>query len=173
VSGPGEPHALGGGRTSVDPHLLQEALGSVSSPVAVVTSYLDGRPHGSTVGAFCSLSWSPPLVLISLDVKCELVGMLRDAGSYAVNVLAGDQQELARTLARKGSAKFADVPWTLERGVPRILGTASWVVCRLEDLLPGGDHLIAIGHVVHAEATDAEPLLHRRRTFGTLASLPA
>jgi hypothetical protein len=35
------------------------------------------------------------------------------------------------------------------------------------------DHLIAIGHVVHAEATDAEPLLYRRCAFGTLAGLPA
>jgi hypothetical protein len=44
---------------------------------------------------------------------------------------------------------------------------------RQEDLLPGGDHLIAIGHVVHAEGQDVEPLLYRSRSFGTLANLPA
>ena len=44
---------------------------------------------------------------------------------------------------------------------------------RQEDLLPGGDHIIAIGHVVHAEASDVEPLLYRGRSFGILASLPA
>jgi flavin reductase (DIM6/NTAB) family NADH-FMN oxidoreductase RutF len=173
VTAPGASPALGGGRTGVDPDLLRETLGAVSSPVAVVTSHLDGRPVGSVVSAFCALSWTPPLVLISLDARCELVGMLRDAGVYAITVLASDQQDVARAMAVKGVEKFDRVAWTLERGVPRIAGAASWVVCRLEDLLPGGDHLIAIGHVVHAEASEAEPLLHRRRTFGTLASLPA
>jgi flavin reductase (DIM6/NTAB) family NADH-FMN oxidoreductase RutF len=173
VTAAGETPALGAGRTSVEPYLLEEALGAVSQPVAVVTSHLDGRPVGSVVSAFCALSAAPPLVLISLDARCELLGMLRDAGVYAINVLAGDQQEVAGVMSVKGPEKFDRISWTLERDVPRIAGAASWMVCRLEDLLPGGDHLIAIGHVVHAEASGAEPLLHRRHTFGTLASLPA
>jgi flavin reductase (DIM6/NTAB) family NADH-FMN oxidoreductase RutF len=164
--------AGGAARRSVDPELFREALGSVCTPVAVVTSYLDGRPHGTTVSAFCFLSLSPPLVMIALDVKCELLALMRDAGAYAINVLATGQQELATNFARKGSDKFDGVEWTLEHGVPRLAGAASWVMCRLEDLLPGGDHLIAVGHVVHAEARDAEPLLYRHRAFGTLASLP-
>ena len=169
----GEPVALDGLlRTSVSPQLFREALGSVCTPVAVVTSYLDGRPHGTTVSAFCSLSLNPPLVLIALALKSELLALMRDAGAYAINVLAHDQQDLATNFARKGNDKFARVDWRLESGVPRLEGAASWVLCRLEDLLPGGDHVIAVGHVVHAEARDAEPLLYRQRAFGTMASLP-
>jgi flavin reductase (DIM6/NTAB) family NADH-FMN oxidoreductase RutF len=178
VSGPGEAlrrfdGTLFEGRGSIDPALLREALGSVRSPVAVVTSFLDGRPHGATVSAFCSLSVTPPLVLTAVDAKSELLTLLRDAGAYGINVLADGQQDLARTFARTGGDPFDGVSWTLENGVPRLAGAASWVMCRLEDLLPGGDHLIAIGHVVHAEAGDAEPLLYRSRSFGTLAGLPA
>lgn len=160
-------------RGSIDPFLLREALGAVSAPVAVVTSYLDGRPHGTAVSAFCSLSRTPPLVLIALDTRCELLGLLRDAGVFAVNVLASGQQGLATTFTGKTPAPFEGVPWSLDHGVPRLDGAASWIMCRLEDLLPGGDHMIAIGHVVRAEARDVEPLLRRRRTFGTLADLPA
>jgi flavin reductase (DIM6/NTAB) family NADH-FMN oxidoreductase RutF len=161
------------GRGSIAPSAFRDALGSVCTPVAVVTSFLDGRPHGTTVSTFSTLSMSPPLVLTAVDAKSELLALLRDAGAYAINVLASGQQDLARTFARAGADPFHGVSWTLEYGVPRLAGAASWVMCRLEDLLPGGDHLIAIGHVVHAEARDVEPLLYRGRSFGTLASLPA
>jgi flavin reductase (DIM6/NTAB) family NADH-FMN oxidoreductase RutF len=160
-------------RSSVAPSVFRDALGSVCTPVAVVTSFLDGRPHGTTVGTFSTLSMAPPLVLVALDVASELPSLLRDAGAYAVNVLADGQQDLARAFAHGGPEVFDRVPWTLEQGMPRLDGAASWVRCRLEDLLPGGDHLIAIGHVVHAEARDVEPLLYRSSSFGTLASLPA
>jgi flavin reductase (DIM6/NTAB) family NADH-FMN oxidoreductase RutF len=161
------------GRGSIAPSAFRDALGSVCTPVAVVTSFLDGRPHGTTVSTFSTLSMSPPLVLTAVDAKSELLALLRDAGAYAINVLANGQQDLARAFARAGADPFHGVSWTLEYGVPRLAGAASWVMCRLEDLLPGGDHLIAIGHVVHAEARDVEPLLYRGRSFGTLASLPA
>ena len=161
------------GRGSIAPSAFRDALGSVCTPVAVVTSFLDGRPHGTTVSTFSTLSMSPPLVLTAVDAKSELLALLRDAGAYAINVLASGQQDLARTFARAGADPFDGVSWTLEYGVPRLAGAASWVMCRLEDLLPGGDHLIAIGHVVHAEASDVEPLLYRGRSFGILASLPA
>jgi flavin reductase (DIM6/NTAB) family NADH-FMN oxidoreductase RutF len=53
--------------------------------------------------------------------------------------------------------------------VPRLEGTASWIACRLHELVDGGDHLIAVGFVEHAEAGPAHPLLYRAREFGTLA----
>jgi len=42
-------------------------MGSVCTPVSVVTSYDSTRPHGTTVSAFCSLSLTPPMVLVALD----------------------------------------------------------------------------------------------------------
>jgi flavin reductase (DIM6/NTAB) family NADH-FMN oxidoreductase RutF len=173
VSAAEEPATpLDGGREGADPRRFREALGSVTTPVAVVTSFLDGRPHGSTVRAFCPLSHTPPLVLVALPAKSDLLALLRDAGTFAVNLLATGQQDLARSFARPDADPFAGGGWALDGGVPRLDGAAGWVLCRLEDLLPGGDHLIATGHVVRAEATDAEPLLYRRRAFGTLAGLP-
>lgn len=104
---------------------------------------------------------APPLVLVVRDGASALPALLRDAGACAVDVLADG-----------GPDAFDRVPWTLEQGMPRLEGAASWVRCRPEDLLPGGDHMIAIGRVVHAGAS-VEPLLYRSRSFGTLASLPA
>ena len=88
--------------------LFDEALAALCSPVAVVTSHLDRRPHGATVTAFCSLSSAPPLMQIALDARSELPALVRDAGSFALNLLAAGQQHLA-TAFDGGSTDFDDV----------------------------------------------------------------
>lgn len=150
-----------------------DALAWVCTPVSVVTSHHEGRPHGTTVSAFCSLSLDPPMVLVSLDQESDLLAMVSDSGRFGVNVLGHDQGELARRFARKGADKFDGVEWDLHRGVPRLAGAATWLACELERLLEGGDHLVAYGLVEHAESTPGDPLLYRNRSFGTLSPTPA
>ena len=160
-------------RREVEAQAFREAMASVCTPVAVVTSYHADRPHGTTVSAFCSLSLSPPLVLVSLDRTSDLLAMIQEAGVYGVNVLTHGQEEIATGFARKGADKFErDVRWELDRGLPRIEGVACWLACRLEHLLEGGDHMIAVGRIEHAETVHADPLLYRRRAYGTFAPYP-
>lgn len=157
---------------AVDPDAFRDALAGVCTPVSVVTSHHRGRPHGTTVSAFCSLSLQPPMVLVSLDRGSDLLAMVSESGAYAVNVLGHGQQDLALAFARKGADKFDGVEWELERGLPRLAGAATWLACRLEQLHEGGDHLVAVGLVEHAESGDADPLLYRHRSFGTLTPGP-
>lgn len=156
-------------RPTVGPEAFREALASVCTPVSVVTSHHDGRPHGTTVSAFCSLSLQPPMVLVSLDRASDLLAMVSRSGVFGVNVLSDGQQDLAVSFARKGVDKFDGVEWRLERGVPRIAGAATWLVCSLDQLAEGGDHLVAMGLVEHAESGPGDPLLYRHREFGTMA----
>jgi flavin reductase (DIM6/NTAB) family NADH-FMN oxidoreductase RutF len=154
----------------VDRETFRQALGAVATPVAVVTSALDGRPHGTTVSAFCSLSLEPPLVLVSLDRASDLLAMIQSAGAYGINVLEADQQAIALGFARKGDDKFADVAWSLDHGLPRIDGVGSWLACTVHQIVEGGDHEIVIGRVEHADHDAHEPLLYQRSAFGTLAA---
>jgi flavin reductase (DIM6/NTAB) family NADH-FMN oxidoreductase RutF len=156
-------------RPGVDAAAFRDALGAVCAPVAVVTSLHEGRPHGATVSAFCSLSLEPPLVLVALDRGSDLLAMIRQARRYGINVLSHSQEELATRFARKGVDKFGDVPWELDTDLPRLEDTASWIACRLHELVEGGDHVIAVGFVERAQASQAHPLLYRQREFGTLA----
>jgi flavin reductase (DIM6/NTAB) family NADH-FMN oxidoreductase RutF len=48
-------------------------MADVCTPVAVVTTLRGDRPHGTTVSAFASLSMSPPMVLVSLDLRSDLL----------------------------------------------------------------------------------------------------
>ncbi|SDF98513.1 NADH-FMN oxidoreductase RutF, flavin reductase (DIM6/NTAB) family [Sinosporangium album] len=142
-------------------------MARVCTPVCVATTLDRGRPHGTTVSAFTSLSMSPPMVLMALDRGSDLLALIRRTGRLGLNILAGGQSDLALCFARKGADKFADAEWSAESGAARLAGAAAWVGCAVSDLIDGGDHVIVLGTVLRAEAADAAPLTYHARTFGT------
>ena len=144
---------------------FRETLSRVPGPVTVITTLADGRPHGTTVSAFTSLSADPPLVLASLDRSSDLLGLLRETGRFAVNLLAAGQEDIGLACACKGSNKFDGVSWREECGVPRIEGAAAWLACDIRELLPGGDHVIVVGLVTACETREADALVYHRRRF--------
>lgn len=157
---------------SVTPDAFRQVLGSVATPVSVVTTLTpDGIPHGTTVSAFCSLSLEPPLVLVALDHGSDLLRLIRRSQRFAVNVLAEGQDELALRFARKGSDKFADVDWDEVDGLPRLPDSHGYLACEVEQLVAGGDHMIVTGLVTGAECRPATPLVYRERTFWRLLAI--
>jgi flavin reductase (DIM6/NTAB) family NADH-FMN oxidoreductase RutF len=161
---PGQPGAL--------QDAFREVMASVCTPVSVVTAMSGDLPHGTTVSAFASLSMNPPMVLVSLDLGSELLAVVRQTGRFGLNVLGNGQSTLALTFARKGgAAKFADVPWEVEAGVPRIPGAGGFLVCSVAQLVPGGDHVIVLGDVLDARAAQGQPLTYHARVFGTHVAL--
>jgi flavin reductase (DIM6/NTAB) family NADH-FMN oxidoreductase RutF/dTDP-glucose pyrophosphorylase len=146
------------------------AFSQVPAAVSVVSAYAeDGRPHGTTVSAFSSLSVEPPLVMVALDRSSDLLKLLRTSSKFGLNVLAADQEEIGRGCARKGEDKFKGVSWEDDEGLPRIDGTAAWIACEVREFIPGGDHLIVVGLVTRCEALGEAPLLYHRRNFSQLA----
>jgi flavin reductase (DIM6/NTAB) family NADH-FMN oxidoreductase RutF len=160
---------------SAEPQLrFREVMSRVATPVAVVTALDDGRPHGTTVSAFASLSMTPPMVLVSLDRGSDLLALVRRSGRFGLNVLEASQSALALAFAAKGgTAKFQGVPWVLADDLPRLPGVTGWLACAVENLVEGGDHVIALGRVVSADCCDGSPLTYHARVFGTHTVLDA
>ena len=146
---------------------FREVMAGVCTPVSVVTTMVDGHPHGTTVSAFASLSLRPPMVLVSLDAGSDLLAMVRETERFGVNILGSDQSPLAMGFARKGSTKFDGVPWTIRHGLPRIGNAPGWLACDVQTFVNGGDHVVLLGSVVDAEVADGMPLTYHARTFGT------
>lgn len=155
----------------VDAVTFRAVMGSVCTPVAVVTAMCGDRPHGTTVSAFSSLSLDPPMVVVSLDRDSELLRYVRRTRQFGVNLLASDQDDLASRFARKGDDKFVGARWRLDRGLPRFISSAGWMACSVIRLVRGGDHTLALGLVVGAEHVQAQPLTYHLRAFGTHAAL--
>jgi len=78
-----------------------------------------------------------------------------------VNVLSESQEEVAVRFSGKAAhmEKFRDVGWREEAGVPVLDGTVAWVAGPVLELIPGGDHAIAIVSAEAFEARGGDPLL--------------
>jgi flavin reductase (DIM6/NTAB) family NADH-FMN oxidoreductase RutF len=154
--------------SGVEPEVLRQVCGHWVTGVAVVAGTdRHGVPLGMAVNSFTSLSLDPPLILFCPALTSSTWPGIRETGRFAVNILAAEQSSLARTFARSGGDKFADVALrTTDDGLPALDGAAARLVCEIEAVHPGGDHEIVVGRVVRAEQCDGlNPLVfHRGRT---------
>ena len=147
-------------------------MGHFATGVTVVTARGPEGPVGMTANAVCSLSLEPLLLLVCFDNDARTLPVVQREERFGVNVLAAGQEPLARLFASKTPErdKFAGVEHSVHDGVPVIEGVLAWVGCRLERLIPGGDHTIGIGAVTAAEyGPDAgEPLIWYRGGYEAL-----
>jgi 3-hydroxy-9,10-secoandrosta-1,3,5(10)-triene-9,17-dione monooxygenase reductase component len=149
------------------PDRFRSVMGHFATGVTVVTVATGEGPVGMTANAVCSLSLEPLLLLVCFDNAARTLPAVRETGRFGVNVLGSDQEDLARLFASKRPEreKFAGVAHSVHDGIPVIEGVLAWVGCRLERLIPGGDHTIGIGAVEAAEAGQGEPLLWLRGSY--------
>jgi flavin reductase (DIM6/NTAB) family NADH-FMN oxidoreductase RutF len=163
--------------TVVDEERLRAAfravMADVATAVTVVTSHVDGAPHGTTVSAFASLSMTPPMVMVALDRSSGLLRVIREARCFGVNILGRHQAGLGLAFARKGGAeKFDGVGWSFDNGLPRLAHAPGWIACEAAEFVEGGDHLVIFGRVLAAETLGGSPLTYHARTFGTHRPTP-
>jgi 3-hydroxy-9,10-secoandrosta-1,3,5(10)-triene-9,17-dione monooxygenase reductase component len=144
-----------------DPELFREVFGRFATGVAVITSAGPGGSGGMTANALCSLSLNPLLALVCFEKGARTLPIVRDAGRFGVNVLASHQEDVAGVFASKlpEAEKLEGVEHRFESGVPILVGSLAWAACELKDLMPGGDHTIAIGEVLSLGLGSGEPLL--------------
>ena len=146
----------------MDAQDLRRLMSRWATGVAVVTSSDEAGPRGATTNAVTSLSLDPPLVLVALDRGSNTLRAVRASGRFCVNVLAAEQEDVARRFATKasGEEKLAGVAHELAEGMPVLHGVLAWLVCRLEQELEGGDHAILVGRPLEAGGDqDAHPLV--------------
>lgn len=147
-----------------DPLALRQAFGTFVTGVTVVT--VGGlTPHGMTANSFTAVSLDPPLVLVCVDRTAIMHGRLAETGSFAVSVLAADQEKVARYFADRrrpmGGAQFDAVTWRPGRctGAPLISGALAHFECALWRSYDGGDHTIVLGGLLSAERRSEEAAL--------------
>lgn len=135
-------------------------MGLFATGVTVLTTRdSHGRPYGLTANAVASLSLDPPLLIICIDKKAETHPHFSDSRRFVVNILAEDQAELSTRFAKSGGDKFGDLTFSANQdGVPVLEGTIAHVECRIIETHEGGDHVIHIGEVQHAEVRGGRPL---------------
>jgi 3-hydroxy-9,10-secoandrosta-1,3,5(10)-triene-9,17-dione monooxygenase reductase component len=155
----------------VDQATYRQVLGHFPTGVTVVTARPDDGPVGLAVGSFCSVSLDPALVGFFPATSSSSWPGIEAAGSFCVNILAEDQEDVCRRFATKGVDKFEGLGWKpAGSGAPLLDGVLAWIDCDLHSVTEAGDHWCVLGRVREmAVARETGPLVFYRGGYGRFA----
>lgn len=159
---------------AVDPAEFRRVLGHFPTGVTVVTSGDSANPAGVAIGSFASISLDPPLVGFFLGNQSASGVSIKESGVFCVNVLNADQLELCGLMASKADDKFSGVSWTPSSatGSPVLPGVQAIIDCRVDQVVPLGDHDLIVGRVEHLDTVDGEgaPMVFHKGRYGTFGT---
>jgi flavin reductase (DIM6/NTAB) family NADH-FMN oxidoreductase RutF len=138
---------------------LRRTLGMFTTGVTVITTLKGEQVHGMTANAFMSVSLDPPLVLVSIDRRTKMCGLLYEGSHYGVSVLCETQSALSDRFAGRAVNGAAEPRFDLVRDTPLVDGALAHFVARVERSYWGGDHSLFLGRVEYARQHPGTPLL--------------
>lgn len=160
---------------AVDQSEFRAAMSRLPTGVTVLTTPAGVGHEVMTANAVTSVSLEPTLLLASVKTTSRWLAAVGSSGTFAVNVLAAHQADLARWCASRARH---DRPEILHQHGVRVAPlTGALLVddavvaieCRLHSQVPAGDHVLVLGEVaaVHVQDGDVSPLVFVDRGYGT------
>ncbi|MGU3492485.1 flavin reductase family protein [Xanthobacteraceae bacterium A53D] len=150
------------------------AMRHLAGAVSLFT--VGAAPHraGLTASSLTSFAVEPPTLLICINRSSPARPELLARGSFAVNVLAAHQQDVAERFAGlrgvHGEDRFAEGRWgTMATGAPVLEDALAAFDCELDEVIERHSHMIVLGRVVATRLSEqAEPLVYWARDFRQL-----
>ena len=148
-----------------------------ASGIGIVCAAQGEKRHGMTISSFTSLSIDPPRVLISLDERTRTHALVEETSSFAVTLLAEEQEQISRNFAgaiQDAEDRFAGVEWERSpSGNPVIANGMAYFDCKVIERYSMGQQTAFIAEVVAAGRPSgakeaAKPLLYFNRDYHQL-----
>jgi flavin reductase (DIM6/NTAB) family NADH-FMN oxidoreductase RutF len=165
----GQPRSGGVGQGGLNAEGFKLVMRNIASSVAVITVEHEGRKHGMTATAVCSVSATPPTILIVVNRSARTHPIISEARRFTVNILAVHQVELAGRFSEKHPDPFDGIGHrTATYGGPILEDAAAYVECETQAEMQAGSHTIFIGTVMDGNATESPPLLYHKGEYRSL-----
>ncbi|WP_189135845.1 flavin reductase family protein [Wenjunlia tyrosinilytica] len=136
-----------------------------------------GRPWGMTCSSLCSVSLSPPTLLVCVRSGSPTLDALERAGTFSVNLLHHSARDVAELFASGDPDRFHRTSWHLPDATaagPHLRDAAHAVGdCRVDGVRRVGDHTVVFGRVVRVSVgtgTQRAPLLYGLRRYAAWPS---
>jgi flavin reductase (DIM6/NTAB) family NADH-FMN oxidoreductase RutF len=138
--------------------------------VAVVTTTGDdGSPRGMTVSSVCSVTLSPPTLLVCLRKGSPTLDAILDRARFTVNFLHGQARTVAELFASGAQDRFDLIPWEMPPAAagPHLHEDAhSMADCRVSRTEHVGDHVVVFGEVFAVSSRhEHAPLVYGLREY--------
>ncbi len=155
--------------------LFREAMAHLSAAVNIITTDGPFGRCGMTASAVCSVTDSPPTMLVCVNQSSSSHAVFSGNGHVCINVLPGNHQELAKHFAGMTnlpmSARFDQHAWVAGRlGMPVLTDALASLEGRIVDKKDVGSHsvmFVEVGDVVVRSGGDG--LIYFDRNFHRLA----
>ncbi|MCK8785949.1 flavin reductase [Roseomonas sp. NAR14] len=137
---------------------FREAMSRLGAAVNVVTTDGPAGRHGLTASAVCSVTDTPPTLLVCVNRAAGAHDVLRANGVLCVNVLAGGHESLSNRFGGRGievPARFAGAEWRrLATGAPALADAAVSLDCRIAQVTEVGTHSVLFCEVLDLALAD-------------------
>jgi flavin reductase (DIM6/NTAB) family NADH-FMN oxidoreductase RutF len=147
---------------------LANAWANVAAPVAVITLRDEnGKCHATTVTAFTSISFDPPVLMVALAHASSFLARVDEDTRMALSVLESGQQHVAAACAVKSDDRLRDVT-TIDEGFgPVVRDASAWFGCTVNRIVEAGDHKLLFADIeTVSSAQESHGLLYWQRRFG-------
>jgi flavin reductase (NADH) len=155
---------------------FRDAMSRLGAAVNVITSHGAGGPCGITATAVCSVSDSPPTVLICLNRTSALNAVFRGNGVVCINVLAAHQEPHARHFAGMTGLpmreRFADSDWVMGNdAVPSLRSALANLHGRITQTMEVGSHTVMFVEIEKIDVPSEQNggLVYFNRAFHRIA----
>jgi flavin reductase len=133
--------------TDPDQQRYREAMSRLGAAVNIITTHTQEGDAGFTASAVCSVTDTPPTLLVCMNRNAKLNPVFKSAGILCVNVLAPEHEELSPVFASVGDIpmpeRFAMSSWLrLKTGAPVLATAAASFDCRIEQITEIGTHSV-------------------------------
>lgn len=130
----------------VDVTQFRNAMAMLGGAVSVITTDGPAGRFGFTASAVCSVTDSPPTLLVCMNRSSYSNEQFKANGALCVNVLAGTHQALSGVFANRQLSmeeRFASTHWSvLESGAPVMQEALVNFDCRIVQVHEVGSHSI-------------------------------
>lgn len=161
-------------KNDVEPQTYRDAMAHFAGHVHVVTTDGPAGRRGTTVIAACSVSDSPPMVLVCLNRQNARNELFVENGRFALNTLSSHHQALAAGFSGQTGLppqeRFALGRWdTISTGAPTLADALAVFDCELVDTKDLATHRVLFGKVTGLRIGDnLKPLIYHDRAYHVL-----
>jgi flavin reductase (DIM6/NTAB) family NADH-FMN oxidoreductase RutF len=139
--------------------------------VYVVTTRLGEKVNGMTAAWLAQVSLNPLLVMVSIAPSRYSHTLIKESGIFAINVLTGEQVELAKRFGYKSGRKvdkFAGLDYLAAgSGAPVLPQAYAYLDLKLVHTYTAGDHTLFVGEVTEAKILhpQSQPLIFKKSDY--------
>lgn len=156
---------------------FRNAMSLLPTAVNVVTTEGLSGAHGFTASAVCSVTDTPPTLLVCMNTTSRSHGHFMENKILSVNVLGARHEHISNTFASKlcSEQRFQQGTWTkLVTGSPVLEDALVSFDCEIEQVQEVGTHSVFMCRVVAIKQSEQdESLVYFNRTYHQVGQVEA